>query len=508
MKKKLLLTILDGWGENKNPKYNAIEVGKTPTWHKILDSNPHAHLITFGKEVGLPDGQMGNSEVGHTNIGAGRVVFQELPRINNAIADKSFDAEKPIQETIALLKKNQQTLHLMGLFSDGGVHSHISHFLHCMELFAKENIKVTLHLFTDGRDTPPQSALTYITQLQPLLEKYKNITIGTICGRYYALDRDHRWERITLAYNAIVAGKAPKFNTAIEAIKNSYNSKITDEFIKPVVIGNYAGINNNDAIFMVNFRSDRVRQILNAILEPKFNDFTREKVITVSKALAMVSYSDTLQKIMQVIFKPQAIKNSLGEWLASHNCHQLRVAETEKYPHVTFFFNCGQEKPFKNEERILIDSPKVATYDLQPEMSAYKITEKLTVALDSQKFDFIVVNYANGDMVGHTGILEAAAKATEAVDVCLAKLEQSIIKNDYIWVIIADHGNCETMWDIEKQIPHTQHTTNLVNIILYAHGHNVKELHDGKLADVAPTILELLSIEKPQEMNGKVLLKK
>lgn len=508
MKKKLLLTILDGWGENKNPKYNAIEVGKTPTWHKIAANNPNAHLITFGKEVGLPDGQMGNSEVGHTNIGAGRVVFQELPRINNAIADKSFDSEKPIQETIALLKKSQKTLHIMGLFSDGGVHSHINHFLYCMELFAKENIKVILHLFTDGRDTPPQSALTYMAKLQPMLEKYKNITLGSISGRYYALDRDHRWERITLAYNAIVSGKAPKFNTAIEAIQDSYNNKITDEFIKPVVIGDYAGMNNDDAIFMVNFRSDRVRQLLNAILEPDFNSFTREKTLKVSTALAMVAYSDTLQKLMQVIFKPQNIKNSLGEWLANHNCHQLRIAETEKYPHVTFFFNCGQETPFKNEERILIDSPKVATYDLQPEMSAYKITEKLTEALDSQKFDFIVVNYANGDMVGHTGILEAAAKATEAVDACLTKLEQSIVKNDYIWLIIADHGNCETMWDEEKQIPHTQHTTNLVNIILYAHGHNIKALHDGKLADVAPTILELLSIEKPQEMNGKVLLKK
>ncbi|MDR0484342.1 MAG: 2,3-bisphosphoglycerate-independent phosphoglycerate mutase [Alphaproteobacteria bacterium] len=507
---KLILTILDGWGyTQEHPEFNAIEAGKTPNWHKLLTSNPSANLITFGEDVGLPEGQMGNSEVGHTNIGAGRVVYQELPRINKAIKDGEFDNNPKIQKAIAEAKATKAKVHIMGLYSSGGVHSHLNHLIHSSEVFAKSGVEVVLHLFTDGRDTPPQSAITYNQQLNDLLSKYPNIKVGTVSGRYYAMDRDKRWERIELAYNAMVLGTAEKtFNTFMEVLEDSYANSINDEFVKPAVIKGYEPMKDNDIVFMINFRTDRARQILDSLFIADFNGFNRKKVIKFGYSLGMVSYSDTLKEKLNTVFEAENLNNSLGEWLAKQKLTQLRVAETEKYPHVTFFFSGGRENPYEGEDRILVPSPKVATYDLQPEMSAYGITEQLTKCMKEKSPDFIVVNYANGDMVGHTGVMAAATKAAETVDKCLADLEKAVIENDYIWIIIADHGNCETMWDFTNNVPHTQHTTNLVKIVLCnQHGTNFT-LADGKLADVAPTVLNLMKVELPAEMDGKSLLKK
>ncbi len=509
--KKVILTILDGWGYTQDhPEFNAIEVAKTPNWHRLVSNNPSADLITFGEDVGLPEGQMGNSEVGHTNIGAGRVVFQELPRINNAIKSATFDSNEKIQKAISFAKQHNSRVHIMGLFSDGGVHSHCNHFIHSAELFAKSNIEVILHLFTDGRDTPPQSAMTFIDSIDKLLNKYHNIKIGTVSGRYYAMDRDNRWERIELTYNAMVLAKAEKsFNSFKEILEASYAEQINDEFIKPTIITGYKPIEDNDIIFMVNFRTDRARQILDSIFMENFKGFERKKVLKCGYSLGMVSYSDSLKEKINIVFEPANLNNTLGEWLCKKNLKQLRVAETEKYPHVTFFFSGGREEPFNGEDRILVPSPKVATYDLQPEMSAYGITENLTKNMREQSPDFIVVNYANGDMVGHTGIIKAAAKAAETVDNCLETLEKCVIENNYEWIIVADHGNCETMWDFENNVPHTQHTTNLVKIVLAHQSNDIKfQLEKGRLADIAPTILTLMNVKIPKEMDGKSLLKK
>ena len=507
--KKVLLSILDGWGEDKNTLYNAVEQGDTPTWHRLLKDNINSNLITFGLDVGLPEGQMGNSEVGHTNIGAGRIVFQELPRVNKAIEDKSFENNSKIQKAITYLKDSKKSIHIMGLFSNGGVHSHLDHILYCAKLFAINGINVKLHLFSDGRDTPPQSAKGYFSVLEKLLNQHSNISLATICGRYYAMDRDNRWDRVELAYKAIVLADAPNFNSYEDVLENSYNNNINDEFILPSTIGNYSGANDGDMLFMVNFRTDRAREILDSLVVEDFKGFDRKKIVRFAKSLGMVSYSDSLAQKLDIIFEPINLKNGLGEWLAYKNLKQLRVAETEKYPHVTFFFSCGREENFVGEDRILVPSPKdVPTYDLKPEMSAFEITDKLVDAIDSKKYDFIVVNYANGDMVGHTGVLEAGKKATSAVDKCLAKIEKAVIENDYIWVLIADHGNCETMWDERNNVPHTQHTTNLVRCIVVNHKGSYNGLINGKLADVAPTILSLMNVEQPVEMNGCSLLKK
>jgi 2,3-bisphosphoglycerate-independent phosphoglycerate mutase len=507
---KVILTILDGWGyTEEHSEFNAIEVGKTPNWHRISTENPNATLITFGEDVGLPEGQMGNSEVGHTNIGAGRVVYQELPRINKAIREGEFAANPKIQESISKALATKARVHVMGLFSSGGVHSHFHHMLFAAEIFAKNKIDVVLHLFTDGRDTPPQSAVSYAAELENLLAKYPNIKVGTVSGRYYAMDRDKRWERIELSYNAMVLGEAPKtFNSFKEVLEDSYAGGVNDEFVKPAVIQGYKPMQDGDMIFMINFRTDRARQILDALVMPDFKGFERSKVIKFGYSLGMVAYSDSLAEKLNTVFIAENLENTLGEWLAKKNLRQLRVAETEKYPHVTFFFSGGREEPYVGEERILVPSPKVATYDLKPEMSAYEVTEQLTKYMAEKAPEFIVVNYANGDMVGHTGVLPAAALAAETVDKCLETLEKCVKDNDYVWIIIADHGNCETMWDFVNNVPHTQHTTNLVKVVLAnQHGTNFK-LADGKLADIAPTILNLMHVEIPAEMNGKSLLKK
>jgi 2,3-bisphosphoglycerate-independent phosphoglycerate mutase len=505
LEKKVLLTILDGWGKTEeNTKFNAIEVGSTPIWHRIIEENIKSTLITFGLDVGLPEGQMGNSEVGHMNIGAGRIVYQDLPKITLAIQNKTFDSNPNLLETLMIAKEKKSSVHIMGLFSTGGVHSHLDHYLYTAEFFAKHNIPVILHIFTDGRDTPPQSAINNLDPVENLLSKYSNIKLATISGRYYSMDRDNRWERTQEAYDAIVLGQSlHKSNSFKETLEENYKNNINDEFLKPTVIGSYNGINDNDVLCMINFRNDRVRQILNALLIANFNEFNRAKVIKFSNALGMVEYSNILNNHMKALFPPKDLKNTLGECIAKAGLHQLRIAETEKYPHVTFFFNAGQETPFDKEERILVPSPKVATYDLKPEMSAPEITKSLVESINKNKYALIVANYANGDMVGHTGVLAAAAKATEAVDNALGEIYKAVIKNNYIWLIIADHGNCETMWDFTNNVPHTQHTTNLVYAVLV--NSDVEYLKNGKLGDIAPTILKLLGLKQPNDMDGIAL---
>lgn len=484
--KPILLCILDGWGiGDETDSNNAIACAKTPNYKRFLKSYPHSQLETSGLAVGLPEGQMGNSEVGHMTIGAGRVIFQDLPRINNAIADGSL-ANNPLLKRLIAERK---TCHLMGLLSDGGVHSHINHIIFLAEFLAKNNVEVVLHAFLDGRDVAQKSALIY-------LEQCKNIKIGTVSGRYYAMDRDQKWDRIELATNAIIFGNGEKFSDAISAVKNSYAQNITDEFVKPCVISDYSGIKDGDTLIFANFRADRARQISEKLFES----------VKFSHALAATEYSEKLNANYQILFPPVAIKNSLPEILSASGLTQLRIAETEKYAHVTFFFSCGQEKEFLGEERILVKSPAVATYDLQPEMSAKEVGEKLRAAISSDKFDFIVVNYANPDMVGHSGMLDPSIKAVEAIDEQLGLLEKIILEKNGLMLISADHGNIECMQD-ENHQPHTSHTTNPVPLILI--GKNVEglRLDNGGLDDIAPTILHLMQITQPQEMSGKNLVK-
>lgn len=503
--RKVLLTILDGWGIGDKPQYDAVVQGANKTWQDLVSSSPTAELLTFGESVGLPKGQMGNSEVGHTAVGAGRIIWQDLPRINKAIEDKEFDQKELIQNAINKLANTSNSLHIMGLFSDGGVHSHMEHFLYVIELFAKNQVNVVIHLFTDGRDTPPNTAIQYIEKLLILCDQYANIYLATISGRYYAMDRDKRWDRVELAYNAIVSAKGEIFSDAKQLLQNSYQQQVFDEFIIPAVHENYTGMKDNDSIFVVNFRADRVRQLLDSLLNHNFKEFSRDKLIAFNLKLAMVKYSDYLAQLTDIVFPVIENINTLGEWVAKAGLKQLRIAETEKYPHVTFFFSGGREEAFDGEERILIPSPKVATYDLKPEMSAFEITDNLVDALDSLQYDLIIANYANGDMVGHTGVLDAAIKATSAVDKCLERVKETVERNDYVWLIIADHGNCELMWDERHNTPHTQHTTNLVNIVLYNYKHNI-QLHAGGLSDIAPTILKLMNLPLPNEMEGKSLI--
>jgi 2,3-bisphosphoglycerate-independent phosphoglycerate mutase len=498
-KKPVLLCILDGWGiGDENDPNNAIARAKTPNYKRFFQQYPHSQLQTSGLDVGLPEGQMGNSEVGHMTIGAGRIIFQELPRINNAIADGSFEKNEKLQRLVSDLKKSGKTVHIMGLLSDGGVHAHINHILFLAEALTKNGIKIALHGFLDGRDVAQKSALEFI-------EASKKFKIATVGGRYYGMDRDKKWDRIKLAYNAIVKGEGEKFSDVISAVTTSYEKSLTDEFILPCVIGNYSGIEDGDALMFCNFRADRARQISDAILNPEFSEFETRK-IKFSHAFSMTKYSENLGKLYAILFPEHEVKNSLPEVLAAQNLTQLRIAETEKYAHVTFFFSCGREKEFLGEERILVKSPPVATYDLKPEMSANEIGEKLCEAIASDKFDFLVVNYANPDMVGHSGILEPSIKACETIDAQLGKLEKAILEKDGVMLISADHGNVECMLDHEKN-PHTSHTTNPVPLILIGKNASGLKLENGRLSDIAPTILGLMNIVQPHEMDGKNLIK-
>ena len=505
--KPILLMILDGWGY-RSPKTadNAIENGNTPNWHRMYNENPHCLIETSGLSVGLPEGQMGNSEVGHTNLGAGRVVMQDLPKIDLAIKDGSIKNNPVLVSMINELKQNGKTAHVMGLMSPGGVHSSQQHIEALCKILNDEGIKVDVHAFLDGRDTPPSSAETYLKDFENAIINLNNVKIATISGRFYAMDRDKRWDRVELAYNNMVEANGQRFASAEDAIKTSYANKVTDEFVVPCVIGDYQGMQDGDAVLMANFRADRAREILYALADSEFNGFARKKIINFSKHVGMTEYAADQQRFMETMYPPEALTHILGEVVAEHGLTQLRIAETEKYAHVTFFFNGGEEKEFEGEERILIASPKVATYDLKPEMSVYEVTEQLVKAIEDKRFDVIICNYANGDMVGHTGVMEAALKAVEAVDNCLGNVEKAIKKVGGVMIVTADHGNVEKMVDEKTGEPYTAHTVGSVPAILVNDTSGVCAIKDGKLADIAPTMLDLLNIEKPSEMTGNSLL--
>ena len=507
--KPVMLLILDGWGyREKITPDNAIENGETPNWHRLVDSCPNCFVETSGLAVGLPDGQMGNSEVGHTNLGAGRVVMQDLPKIDKAVADGSLAKNPVLVKMIEDLKKSGNVCHLMGLMSPGGVHSMQSHILALAKTISSAGVGVRIHAFLDGRDTPPSSAKEYLAKFEKDISGLNNVNIATIEGRFYAMDRDKRWDRVELAYNNIVSAEGKHFESVDEAISHSYKEKVTDEFVLPVCIGDYAGMKDGDAVLMANFRADRAREILYALSDNEFNGFERKKRVVLSHSVGMTEYSVDHNRFMETIFPPEPLTNILGEVVAKNGLTQLRIAETEKYAHVTFFFNGGEEKEFDGEERILIASPKVATYDLKPEMSVYEVTEQLEKAIRDQRFDVIICNFANGDMVGHTGIMDAALKAVKAVDECLGKVEQAIKDVGGVLIVTADHGNAEKMVDETTGEPYTAHTVGKVRAVLVNDKSGVKKMDDGRLADIAPTMLDLLNIKKPDEMTGVSLLKR
>ena len=461
-----VLCILDGWGERADPTDNAIAAAKHPHFDRMLRDSPHALLATSGRAVGLPDGQMGNSEVGHTNIGAGRLVLQDLPRIDDAVKDGSLAERPALRALIEAARKATGTVHLMGLMSPGGVHSHQDHMTALARIFAAAGLSVRVHAFLDGRDTPPQSALDYVARFERSIADLAKVRIATVSGRYYAMDRDKRWDRVAKAYDAIVDAKGPRFADAKSAIDDAYAKGVNDEFVLPCVIGDYAGVKDGDALLFANFRPDRARELSTALLDPGFDGFPRSRVPHFSAAAGMTQYSEPLAKFMTALFPPQDVSETLGELFAEHGLKQLRIAETEKYPHVTFFMNGGRETQYPGEDRIMVPSPKVATYDLKPEMSAHEVTDKLVEAIGSGKYDLIIVNYANPDMVGHTGIMKAAVNAVEAVDGCLGRLREAVEKAGGVLIVTADHGNVEQMKDPVTGAPHTAHTLLDVPIIV------------------------------------------
>jgi 2,3-bisphosphoglycerate-independent phosphoglycerate mutase len=497
-----MLVILDGFGWREQHEDNAVALAKKPNFDRLWQTCPHAFLTTCGRAVGLPNGQMGNSEVGHLNIGAGRTVMQELPRIDTSIEDGSISATPAISALIATLKQTGGTVHLLGLLSPGGVHAHQNHAVALAKIFGDAGIQVIIHAWMDGRDTPPEAGAEYMERFETALPP--GATIGTLIGRYYAMDRDKRWDRVRLAYDLITQAKGEPFAHASEAIKASYGVNITDEFIKPAAIGGYGGTKSGDALLCFNFRADRVREILTALVNPGFDAFPRTSQ-KFSAAVGLTAYSDALAPFMQTVFAPQHLHDILGEVVATAGKTQLRMAETEKYPHVTYFLNGGRETPYEGEDRIMVPSPKVATYDLQPEMSAPELTEKAVAVINTGQYDMIILNFANPDMVGHTGVLAAAIKAVETVDTGLGAIAAAVAEQGGALLVTADHGNCETMRDAETGGPHTAHTLNPVPVLL-AGGPPGAALHDGILADLAPTLLALLGLPQPAAMTGTSLI--
>ena len=509
MQKPVMLLILDGWGyREKTTKDNAIETGETPNWHNLLATCPHAFVETSGLDVGLPAGQMGNSEVGHMNLGAGRVVMQDLPKIDQSIENHTLEQNPVVIELINTLKNNGKTCHLMGLMSPGGVHSHQAHIVALCEILNRNGVKVCVHAFLDGRDTPPTSAEGFLAEFCESVKDMPLVQLATLSGRFYAMDRDKRWDRVELAYDNIVSANGKRYASAEEAIKASYAANVTDEFVVPCVLGDYQGASDGDAVLMANFRADRAREILYALSDEKFEGFVRHKIVKFAISVGMAEYSVDHNRFMKTIFAPEALKNIYGEIVSNHGMTQLRIAETEKYAHVTFFFNGGEERMFKGEDRILINSPKVATYDLKPEMSIYEVTDALVDAIESKKYDTIICNFANGDMVGHTGIMKAALQAVAAVDKSLGRVMKAIKDVDGVLLVTADHGNVEKMIDETTGQPYTAHTVGKVQAVLYNAPASVKEMSDGRLADISPTLLDLLGLEQPAEMTGHSLLKK
>ncbi len=503
MKKPVALVVLDGWGCNKPYEFNAIHLAKTPNMDSYLEKYPNTKLHTSGLAVGLPDGQMGNSEVGHLNIGAGRVVYQALTRITKAIKDGEFFTNEAMQDAIINVKEHDSALHFMGLFSPGGVHSHTEHIKGLLQLAKKENIKkVYVHAFLDGRDTAPQSAVEFIKEFEDYMVKENIGEIATISGRYYAMDRDKRWDRVEKAYNNLVHGNGVKAESAVAAIEASYAVDVNDEFVLPTIINEDATVKDHDSIIFFNFRPDRAREITRAFVDVEFNDFDRDKKDVTY--VCMTEYDKTIENV-SVAFKPELLTNTLGEYLAKEGKTQLRIAETEKYAHVTFFFNGGIEEPEVGESRVLVNSPDVATYDLKPEMSAYEVTDALEAELDKDLHDVIILNYANPDMVGHTGVLNAAIEAVETVDACLGRIVDKVLSKGGSLLITADHGNAEEMKNMETGNAQTAHTTFDVPLLMIGTEKELKE--DGKLCDLAPTLLGLLDMKVPEEMTGKSLLK-
>lgn len=504
-KNTLALIILDGFGISQNEYGNAIKIANTPNIDNLFKNYPNTTIGASGLDVGLPEGQMGNSEVGHTNIGAGRIVYQELTRITKSINDGDFFENQALLSAIENCKKHDSAIHLMGLVSDGGVHSHNEHLYGLLRLCKRQGLdKVFIHAITDGRDTPPTSGKDYISQLETKIKEIGVGKIATIVGRFYAMDRDNRWERIKQAYDAFVFAKGGVFNKPSDVFEKSYKENITDEFILPSVISGTRRVSENDSVIFFNFRPDRAREITRTFVDKNFDGFERQKGYFPLHYVTMTCYDKTIENVT-VAFSPQHLNNTLGEYISSLGLTQLRIAETEKYAHVTFFFNGGVETPYKNEDRILVPSPKVSTYDQKPEMSAYEVTEKVLESIESQKYDIIVLNFANCDMVGHTGILPATIKAVETVDECLGKIVDKLNKMGGASLIMADHGNADQMFD-EKGGAFTAHTTNPVPLILVGRNYELKD--GGKLCDVAPTMLDIMGLEIPKEMTGISLLKK
>ncbi len=503
MKKPTALIILDGYGIAKDKKQSAIDAAKTPVMDSLMEKYPHNKINASGLDVGLPDGQMGNSEVGHTNIGAGRIVYQELTRITKTIDDGDFFENEAFLAAIKNAKHNNSSLHIMGLVSDGGVHSHNTHLYAIVELAKKMGLKkVFVHCFLDGRDVGPTTGADYVRELELKLSQIGTGKIASVMGRYYAMDRDNRWERVAKAYDAMVKGEGNKADVAEDAIRASYKEGVNDEFVVPTVISGGDTIKANDSVIFFNFRPDRAREITRTFVDESFDGFERE--FFPLYYVCMTQYDKTMPNV-DVAFKPTSLENTFGEYISKKGLTQLRIAETEKYAHVTFFFNGGVEKEYENEDRALIASPKVATYDLKPEMSAYEVADEVVKRIESDKYDVIVLNYANCDMVGHTGVFDCAKAAVEAVDECLGKTIDAIIKMGGCALVTADHGNADEMFDDEGNVV-TAHSTNSVPMVMVNYDGKLKS--EGRLADIAPTLLDMMGLEKPTEMTGESMLVK
>ena len=506
IEKPIILAILDGWGIRKGSPGNAVALAKTPNMDYLMSNYPNAKLTTHGEAVGLPPLQVGNSEVGHMNLGAGRTMMMDLPRIDKAVSEGFFERDHNFRSFVKTIKKAKGDIHLVGLCSEGGVHSHQNHILEAIKVLRNNDVRVFLHMILDGRDTPPKNALETLREFQKIFGDLSFIV--TITGRFYAMDRDRRWERTKLFFDSIISRQGKLFESPQDFIESQYDLGLTDEFIKPSVSKKYNGIQRGkDAVIFMNFRADRIRQIATSLFDPEFKVFSLPRQPLFSMGAGLVSYSDGLGKQLRTFFPKAEIKNTLGRVVSHQGIKQLRIAETEKYAHVTYFFNCGEEIPMEGEDRILVQSPRVSTYDLKPQMSIKSVVDNLIKSIDSGQYRFIVANFANPDMVGHTGKIEAAIKACEAVDIAVGAMLEATKRKSGTILLVADHGNCEEMIDMEKQQPHTSHTLNPVPVILIS-DQETTCIRDGTLADIAPTLLDLMDIAKPVEMTGGSLLKK
>lgn len=503
-----LLCVLDGFGVREATDDNAVTQAHLPLWTRLWQENPHTTLAASGLDVGLPQGQIGNSEVGHMNIGAGRVIMQDLPMIDQAIQNGQLAANPALNGLIDTLKRTGGTCHLMGLASNGGVHAHQDHIVALARLVSRAGVSVAFHAFLDGRDVPPESAAEQMAVIEGQLAGLSGVALATIVGRYYAMDRDKRWDRVEKAYNLLMMGEGTQASSATGAIKASYAAGVSDEFVLPLVLDGYSGMKDGDGLLFANFRADRAREILYALLDPAFDGFARKQTRAFAAAVGMTEYADGLKPFMTTLFPPKSIHDGLGEVMANAGLRQLRMAETEKYPHVTFFFNGGREEPYAGEDRIMVASPKVATYDLQPEMSAPELADRAVQAIEGGTYDLIVMNFANPDMVGHTGQLQAAITAVKTVDECLGRVLAALNHAGGAALITADHGNCEQMYDPDTHGPHTAHTLSRVPL-LYVGGQAFAGLRSGgRLADIAPTILDLMGLSKPTAMDGESLIER